>query len=334
MRILTRADVQQSISMRDAIQVMKDAFAQLSANETIAPLRLNIPIEKHNGITLFMPAYLRSSEALAVKIVGVHYDNPKRGLPLIHAVVIAMDAETGRSLALIEGSSLTAIRTAAGAGAATDFLARADARIGVVFGAGVQGRTAIQAICAARALETVYLFSRTKSKAESLAKELRGKGGVPSDIRVLDSTPENIANTVRQADIIYCATTSATPLFDGSDVKPGTHVNAVGTFMHDRREVDSTFIKRCNKIVVDAYSGALTEAGDLLIPMEEGVISESGIYAELGEISGGVKSGRTTAAEITFFKSVGNAVQDAAIAQAILKQAEALNLGTNIELAE
>lgn len=332
MRILTRVDVERSISMRDAIQVMKEAFAQLSANETIVPLRLNIPIEKHNGITLYMPAYLQKSEALAVKIVGVHYDNPKRGLPLIHAVVIALDAATGRPLALIEGSSLTALRTAAGAGAATDFLARPDARVGVVLGAGVQGRTAIQAISAARPLETIYLFSRTQSKAETLARELRGTGDVPFDIRVLASTPENIAGAVRQADIIYCATTSATPLFDGNDVKPGAHVNAVGTFAHDRREVDSDFIKRCAKIVVDAYSGALAEAGDLLIPMEQGIISESDIYAELGEISGGAKSGRTTAAEITFFKSVGNAVQDAAIAQAILSRAEAQNLGADVEL--
>jgi len=332
MRILTRADVQQSISMRDAIQTMKDAFAQLSNNETIAPLRLNIPIEKHNGISLFMPAYLLKSEALAVKIVGVHYGNPKRGLPLIHAVVVALDAETGQALALIEGSSLTAIRTAAGAGAATDFLARQDARIGVVFGAGVQGRTALQAISAPRRLETIYLFSRTPDKAQALANEMRGQSGVPQDVRVMENSPENIATAIRQADIIYCATTSSTPLFDGADVKAGTHVNAVGTFTHDRREVDTAFIKRCSKIVVDAYSGALAEAGDLLIPMEEGAISESSIYGELGEISSGKKDGRTRTDEITFFKSVGNAVQDAAIAQAILKRAEELNLGTSVDL--
>src|SRR5581483_3929389 len=106
--------------MRDAIQVMKDAFAQLSSNETNVPLRLHIPVHEHNGIALFMPAFVRRSEALAVKIVGVYYDNPKRGLPLIHAVVVALDAATGQPLALLEGSSLTAIRTAAGAGAATD----------------------------------------------------------------------------------------------------------------------------------------------------------------------------------------------------------------------
>ena len=332
MRILTRSDVEHAISMRDAIATMKDAFAQLSDNETIVPLRLNIPIEKYNGIGLFMPAYLKKSEALAIKIVGVHYNNPARGLPLIHAVVVALDAETGRALALIEGSSVTAIRTAAGAGAATDFLARHDARIAVVFGAGVQGRTALQALSTARHLETIYLFSRTFDKANALANELRGRGDVPNDLRVLENSPENIARAVRAADIIYCATTSAEPLFNGNDVKAGTHVNAVGTFTHDRREVDTPFVQRCNKIVVDAYSGALAEAGDLLIPMEEGAISEASIYAELGEISGGRKAGRTRDDEITFFKSVGNAVQDAALAQAILKRAEELNLGTQIEL--
>lgn len=332
MRILPRADVQQAISMRDAIQVMKDAFAQLSNHETIAPLRLHLPLEKYNGLGLFMPAYLQRNDALAIKIVGVHYDNPKRGLPLIHAVVVALDAETGRARALMEGSSLTALRTAAGAGAATDFLARADARVAVVFGAGVQGRTALQAISAARTLETIYLFSRTREKAHTLANELRGKNNVPNDVRVLDATPENIADAIRHAHIIYCATTSPTPLFNGADVQAGTHVNAVGTFTPDKREVDSTFVKRCHKIVVDAYSGALAEAGDLLIPMEEGVISESNIYAELGEISGGTKEGRMRADEITFFKSVGNAVQDAAIAHAILQRAQAMNLGVEVDL--
>lgn len=332
MRILSRADVQQAISIRDAIQVMKDAFAQLSNNETYVPLRLTIPLEQHNGVGLFMPAYLLKSQALAVKIVGVHYDNPKRGLPLIHAVVVAMDAETGRALALIEGSSLTAIRTAAGAGAATEFLARQDARVGVVFGAGVQGRTAIQAISAARKLATIYLFGRTRLKAETLANEMRGMNGVTNDLRVMENTAEQVSDAVQQADIIYCATSSSTPLFRGADVKGGTHVNAIGTFTHDKREVDSEFIRRCTKIVVDAYSGALAEAGDLLIPMDEGVISESSIYAELGEISGGKKAGRIGESEITFFKSVGNAVQDAAIAQAILFRAEELGLGMSVEL--
>lgn len=328
MRILSRVDVQRAVSMQQAIEVMKDAFAQLSNNEAHVPLRLHIPIEKYNGIALFMPAYLRKTDALAVKIVGVHADNPRRGLPLIHAVVVALDASTGRALALIEGGSLTALRTGAGCGAATDVLARRDARVGLVFGAGVQARTQLLAMCAARQLERVYVYDKTLSKAEQMVQELRSLPGVPADLRATD----DVAGAVREADIISCATTSKTPVFNGADVKPGTHVNAVGAFTPDAREVDTTFIRRCHKIVVDAYSGALAEAGDLIIPMNEGVISESDIYAELGEITSGKRPGRTSNDEITFFKSVGNAVQDAAIAQAILQKANELNLGLQIEL--
>jgi ornithine cyclodeaminase/alanine dehydrogenase-like protein (mu-crystallin family) len=332
MLILSHTDVEKAVSMRQAIEVMKDTFAQLSNNETNVPLRLHIPLETHNGIGLFMPAYLYKTEALAVKIVGVHYDNPSRGLPLIHAVVIALDAETGQPLALIEGSSVTALRTAAGAGAATDFLAREDSRIGVVFGAGVQAHTAIRAISTSRNLARVYVVGKTPSKVEELIEETRGIDNVPADVRMVENSEDAISFVVSQADIIYCATTSPIPLFDGSDVKPGTHVNAVGTFTPDKREVDTDFVKRCSKIVVDAYSGALAEAGDLIIPMEAGALKESDIYAELGEISSGKKAGRTNANEITFFKSVGNAAQDAAMAQAILKRAEELHLGMSVEL--
>lgn len=332
MRILTRSDVDQAIRMTEAIEVMKDAFTQLSNNEANVPLRLHIPLEAQNGVALFMPAYLQKTGALAIKIVGVHHDNPRLGLPLIHAVVVALDPATGRALALLEGSSITAIRTAAGAGAATDLLARPNARTGLVFGTGVQARTAIRALATVRPLETIYLAGRNPGKAEALRDESRTWEDVTQDIRLVDNIPGAIAEAVRAADVIYCATTSRTPLFHGEDVKPGTHVNAVGAFTPDARELDSTFVKRCAKIVVDAYSGALAEAGDLLIPMEEGILQESDIYAELGEISGGKKRGRTSDEEITFFKSVGNAIQDAALAQAVLLHAEELNLGTSIGL--
>mgnify|MGYP000197401538 FL=1 len=328
MRILSRADVQQAITMRESIEVMKDAFTRLSNNQANVPLRSQLPIPAYNGVALFMPAYVHGTEALAIKIVNVYNDNPKNGLPLIHAVVVVLEATTGRALALLEGGSVTALRTGAGCGAATDFLARRDARVGLVFGAGVQARAQLRAMCAVRSLERVYVYDAVPGKAQEMVNDLRGNPELPSDLRAAD----DVASAVRQADIISCATTSKTPLFDGKDVQAGAHVNAIGSFTHDARETDTNFIKRCNKIVVDAYSGALAEAGDLLIPMEEGVISESSIFAELGEISGGKKEGRTRADEITFFKSVGNAVQDAAIAQAILQRAQEMNLGTNVEL--
>ncbi len=328
MRILSRADVQQAVSMPQAIQVMKDAFMRLSNNKATVPLRSQLPVPAYNGVALFMPAYIQGTDALAIKIVNVYGDNAKRGLPLIHAVVVVLEADTGRALALIEGSSLTALRTGAGCGAATDMLARQDARVGLVFGAGVQARTQLRAMCAARNLETVFVHDAIPGKAQEMIEALKTFPELPGDLRAA----ENVSDAVRQADIISCATTSLKPLFDGTDVKPGTHVNAVGSFTPEARETDSNFIKRCNKIVVDAYSGALAEAGDLIQPMEEGILKESDIYGELGEITGGKKAGRTSADEITFFKSVGNAVQDAAIAHAILQQAEAMGLGLTVEL--
>ncbi|MDL1897127.1 hypothetical protein FBQ82_12700 [Anaerolineae bacterium CFX7] len=328
MRILSHRDVEQALTMPQAIEVMQDAFARLANHQATVPLRSQLPVPQHNGVALFMPAYIQGTDALAIKIVNVFGDNAQRGLPLIHAVVVALEAQTGRALALIEGGALTALRTGAGCGAATIALARSDARVGLVFGAGVQARTQLRALCAARQLERVYVYDPAPAKAQAMLAELRARPELSADLRVAD----DVASAVRAADIISCATTSKQPLFDGNDVQPGAHVNAIGSFTPEARETDDAFIKRCNKIVVDAYSGALAEAGDLIQPMEQGILQESDLYAELGEITSGQKAGRANATEITFFKSVGNAVQDAAIAQALLQRAEALGLGVNVEL--
>lgn len=314
--------------MPQAIEVMQDAFARLANHQATVPLRSQLPVPQYNGVALFMPAYIQGTDALAIKIVNVFGDNAQRGLPLIHAVVVVLEAQTGRALALIEGGALTALRTGAGCGAATIALARSDARVGLVFGAGVQARTQLRALCAARQLERVYVYDPAPAKAQAMLAELRARPELPADLRVAD----DVASAVRAADIISCATTSKQPLFDGNDVQPGAHVNAIGSFTPEARETDDAFIKRCNKIVVDAYSGALAEAGDLIQPMEQGILDESDLYAELGEITSGKKMGRVSADEITFFKSVGNAVQDAALAQALLQRAEALGLGVNVEL--
>ena len=155
MRILSRADVQKAITMREAIEIVRDAFAQLSNKEATVPLRVPVNLPKHAGVTLFMPAYLARTDALAVKIVSVHNDNPQRGLPLIHAVVAVIDAATGEPLALMEGGYLTALRTGAVSGVATDVLARRDAKTAAIFGAGVQGRAQLLAVAAVRELQRV-----------------------------------------------------------------------------------------------------------------------------------------------------------------------------------
>lgn len=328
MRILSRADVQKAITMREAVEIVKDAFAQLSNNEATVPLRVPIQIPEHAGTILFMPAYLSRTDALAVKIVSVHGENPKRGLPLIHAVVAVLDPATGKTVALMEGGYLTALRTGAVSGAATDLLARREARVAAIFGAGVQGRSQLLGIGAVRTLERVYIFDAVRESVDKFIGEMRGQRGVPNDLRAATSTAE----AVRDADIICTATTSSTPVYDGSLVKPGAHVNGVGSYTPQMCENGEALIRRADKIVVDSYAGALAEAGDLIIPLGKGIIHRSNIYAELGEIAGGKKPGRERDAEITFFKSIGNAVQDASVAHAILKRAEEIGLGTETDL--
>jgi alanine dehydrogenase len=328
MLILSRADVQRALSMKDAIAIVRDAFAQLSNGQATVPLRVSVPIQKHDGVTLFMPAHLHTSDALAVKIVSVHNQNPAKGLPLIHALVVVIDAATGKPLAAMEGGYLTALRTGAASGVSTDLLARRDARIAAIFGAGTQGRTQLLAVAAVRRLERVYVFDAFRDQVEKFVKEMRGQPGVPNDLRAASSSTE----AVREADIICTATTSKQPVFSGSDIKPGVHISGIGAYTPEMQEIDETTLKRANKIVIDHHEGALAEAGDLIIALRDGVIKESDIYAEIGEIAAGKKPGRERDDEITFFKSVGNAVQDASVARAIYDAALKQNLGTEVEL--
>ena len=328
MRILSRADVQRALSMKDAIAIVRDAFAQLSNGQATVPLRVSVPIQKHDGVTLFMPAHLHTSDALAVKIVSVHNQNPAKGLPLIHALVVVIDAATGKPLAAMEGGYLTALRTGAASGVSTDLLARRDARVAAIFGAGTQGRSQLLAVAAVRKLERVYVFDAFRDQVDKFVKEMRGQPGVPNDLRAASSSTE----AVREADVICTATTSKQPVFSGNDIKPGVHISAIGAYTPEMQEIDETTLKRANKIVIDHHEGALAEAGDLIIALRDGAIKESDIYAEIGEIAAGIKPGRERDDEITFFKSVGNAVQDVSVARAIYDAAIKQDLGTEVEL--
>jgi alanine dehydrogenase len=328
MRILSRADVQSALTMKDAIAMVRDAFVQLSNNQATVPLRVPIPIQKHDGVTLFMPAHLHMSDALAVKIVSVHNQNPAKGLPLIHALVVVIDAATGKPLAAMEGGYLTALRTGAASGVSTDLLARRDAKVAAIFGAGTQGRTQLLAVASVRKLEHVYVFDAFREQVDKFVKEMRGQPGVPNDLRAAASSTE----AVRDADIICTATTSTQPVFSGSDIKPGVHISAIGAYTPQMQEIDETTLRRASKIVIDHHEGALAEAGDLIIALKNGTIKKSDIYAEIGEIAAGKKPGRERDDEITFFKSVGNAVQDASVARAIYDAAVRESLGTEVEL--
>lgn len=325
--ILSAADVVAALPMGEAIEGMKTAFAQLSAGKATVPLRSHVDVPSHDGVSLIMPAYLQETGELAVKLVSVFPNNPRHGLPVINGVVLALDVMTGLPLAVMDGATVTAIRTGAASGAATDILALPKARSVAIFGSGVQARTQLEAVCTVRDIKRVWVYSPNAARAERFVQEMAGHGRIPSTIHMA-RTP---TQAIRDADIICTATSSGTPVFAAADLKPGTHINAVGTFRTDRREVDTETVRRA-LVVVDERTAMWAEAGDLVMPLLAGDITDQHIYAELGEIVAGHKPGRTSPEQITLFKSVGNAVQDAAATGIILRNAAAQQLGTYVNL--
>ncbi|HNS40547.1 MAG TPA: hypothetical protein PKJ56_09940, partial [Promineifilum sp.] len=262
---------------------------------------------------------------LGLKLVSVFNSNIAQGLPLIHSVVLAVDPATGKPQALIEGGAVTAIRTGAASGAATDVLARPDAAVAAIFGSGVQARRQLEAVCTVRRIERVWVYSLVG--AEAFVAEMAGYGPIPADVRIAKTPREAVA----EADVICTATTSRTPVFDGHDLKPGAHVNGIGSYTPLMQENDLTTVRRA-RVIVDSFEAVLAEAGDLIIPLNAGDITRDHIAAELGEVIAGIKPGRTNPEQITFFKSVGVAVQDAMAAKIILRNGSIMGLGTSIEL--
>ncbi len=328
-RLFSAQDVRQALPMAQAVDGMKAAYASVSTGQAVMPLRSHVGVAEQQGNTLIMPAYLpdEAAPSLAVKVVSVFPQNVQRGEPVIYGLVLALDAATGRPLAIMEGSALTAIRTGAASGAATDMLAREETAVAAIFGSGVQARTQLEAVCTVRPIQEVRIFSLAHEQAITLAAEMAGHGPIPANVRVVD-TPEE---AVRGADVICTATTSNTPVFDGRHLAPGAHINAVGAYLPTMQEVDPVTVRRA-LVVVDSRTAVLAEAGDLIIPLQSGDITEGHIHAELGEIISGSKPGRTSPQQITFFKSVGLAAQDAVAARIVLHNALAANLGTEATL--
>ncbi len=328
MLALTRADVQRLVPMPDAIDLMKAAFAELSAGRTHSPLRTVIPIPDAAGDALFMPAHVPAMDALGLKVVSVFKNNPARDLPVIHALVCLLDGETGRPLAIMDGTYLTALRTGAVSGAATDLLARPDSRVLAAIGAGAQGATQIAAVCAVRPIERVISVDVDEGTLARLRANLARDW--PEVVDRLETTTDAAA-AVRQADVICTATTSRTPVFDDADLRPGTHVNAVGAYTPEMQEVPAATVIRAT-IVVDAVEAALAEGGDLIAPLRDGLVGRDHFCRELGMVAAGTAPGRTSNEEITLFKSVGNAVQDVVVARRAVERARELGAGTTIEL--
>lgn len=328
MLALSRSDLKRLVPMPEAIELMKLAFAELSAGRAISPLRTVVEVNHDPSAMLIMPAYVPAASSLGFKVVSFFGGNQQRNLPTIHAVVCLVDHETGLPLAIMEGGYVTALRTGAVSGAATDLLARPNAKKLVVIGAGVQGVTQAAAVCAVRPIERIIVVD-SREQALPAYREAISRDWPDLTERIETTTDAGAA--VRQADIICTATTAKKPVFDDADLRPGVHINAVGAFTPEMQEVPPATVVRA-RIVVDAVDAALAEAGDLIIPLRQGLIAESDISRELGAVVAGITPGRTSDDEITFFKSVGNAVQDVVVARRAVEGARELGIGAEIEL--
>lgn len=320
LRYFSRQVVEEAITMSEAIELMKDAFRSLSSGEAVVPLRVNLPQPEQNAQTLFMPVYLPSAEAVGLKMVTIFRDNPGQNLPLIHGLMLVMDGTNGQPLALLDAEYLTALRTGAASGLATDWLSRKDATVLAVFGTGAQARTQVKGVAAVRSLEKVLVFGKNTAKTEAFCIEMQNTLGINVE-------PASQPKQLLEADIICTATTSNVPVFEHQFLKKGVHINGVGSYRPDAREIPGLTIQNA-KLVVDQRSAALAEAGDVVLPIQEGLFAADSIFAELGEIVLGTKPGRTSSDEITVFKSVGNAAQDLAVASYLVRKAQKLNLGT------
>ncbi|MDQ6883059.1 MAG: ornithine cyclodeaminase family protein [Candidatus Dormibacteraeota bacterium] len=327
--VLSAADVMHLLPMRDCIRVVREALAALARGKAIVPLRTVMRLPDGSGFLGVMPGYLGSDEgreaALGMKAVCVFPGNSARGIDTHQGAVVLFDQETGQLAALMDGATVTAIRTAAVSGVATDLLARKDAGALAILGAGVQARTHLEAIGAVRNLTKVRVWSRDPGHVARFVKEARGtyRGRIDAA-----GTAEE---AVRGADIVVTVTASPQPIISRAWIKDDAHINAVGASIPTAREIDSETMTAA-RLFVDRRESALNEAGDVLIPMREGAFGPDHIEAELGEVIIGKHAGRRSSGELTLFKSLGIAVEDVATAAYIVARAKETGVGQKVTM--
>ncbi|MFC8560209.1 ornithine cyclodeaminase family protein [Peribacillus frigoritolerans] len=327
MLVISEKEIQQSYGMKDAIADIKAILRSHGAQKIDSPHRTVLAFPQHEASALYMPSTDLSEEVSAVKVVTIFPKNPSRGMATTQGVILLSDAENGEHLALLNASYLTRLRTGALSGIATDFLARKDARVLTIIGTGAMGFEQAIGVLAVRDIERILLVNRTPEKAQKFGEKLRAFG-----VTVPFEVCEDVSAAVRQADIICCATRSNEPVFNGQDVKPGTHINGVGSYLPDMKEVDNTTVSRAAKIIVDDLAGVKAEAGELISAANQGNWSFNDIHGELYELVMRTKTGRENEEEITFFKSVGAAYFDLAVAKGVYRQSKERNIGMEIEV--
>ncbi|KGP63943.1 ornithine cyclodeaminase [Legionella norrlandica] len=316
LRILSLADLKQCISMKQAISAMESAFIQLARHDVKLPLRTGVTIEEEKALMLTMPGFLTQEKALGLKVVSIFPNNTARNKPSITGFIMLLDATTGEAKVLMDAAYLTALRTGAVSGLATQYFARDDAHQVALIGAGTQARTQLEAVSTVRDIQHVYVWSRNIKNAEKFAKEFENQ----FDVRVCSS----IASAVKEADIICTATNSTEPLVHFADIQPHAHINAIGSHSPSMKEIGNDVLKP-GIVIVDQLEAVLAESGEIISAIGEGQLQQESII-EIGHWL--LEKNTDYKDKLTVFKSVGLAIQDLSVAEVVFQNALKNNLGT------
>jgi ornithine cyclodeaminase len=326
MLFLNRHEVESLLDLDRLVEALGPAMVELSAGRVSMPPRLVAQVREGGGLLGVMPVFLGSTQTLATKLVSVFPENPALGLPSHQAVILVFDAHTGSPLAMLDGTAITALRTAAGSALATKLLARPEACILAIVGTGVQAHAHAKVIPRVRPIKEVRVVGRNRARALAMAEEIARGLGIPT--KAFEVGKEAFAG----ADVICATTHSAEPVLKGEWLEPGVHVNSVG-LNPNGRELDGEVVRRA-LVVVEARGAALAPppsgSNDLRWAIRDGLIGEEHIHAEIGELISGARPGRTSPHQITLYKSVGVAVQDAVAAHLVLEAAERQGVGRDV----
>lgn len=323
--LLSEQDVRAVLSMDDLIDAVEQSLAQYSTGRARQPLRNVLQVGAQHAFHAVMPAFIEQPATLGTKIVTVYASNSARGLPSHLATIVLLDPETGALRAIIDGRYITEARTAAASAVSARHLALPDARVLAVIGSGVQAHSHIEALVRVRPIEEVLVWGRTRAHVDALVAEL-----TPHTTATLTAV-DSVERAVRDADVIALVTASREPVLPRAWVRPGAHVCAVGACLPDQREMDTALVKD-SRVFVDSRIGALAEAGDIVIPLSEGAITEQHIAAEIGQVIAGTAAGRLSPDEITVFKSLGMGVEDVAAARLAWERAAEKGVGREFQL--
>lgn len=323
MLLLSETDVRHLLSMDDLIQSMEAALAEFSSGRTQQPLRTVLEIGPGHAFFGVMPAFMPAAGALGTKLVTVFGSNAALGLPSHLATILLLDPTTGELLSVMDGRYITEARTAAVSAVSARLLAREDAGVLAILGSGVQARSHLRAFSHVRALRDVRVWSPSESHRRTFAEEMH------REIAAHVSPVASAQQAVDGADLVVLATAAREPILRSEWIADGAHIAAVGACRPDHREMDTALVKRA-RVFVDSRTGALAEAGDLVMPMREGAIDAAHIAGELGQLASGAVAGRLSPGDVTLFKSLGMAVEDVAAAHLAFERATERGLGRGI----